>query len=65
MNKCRVCFKPIKKFMSFGKMPIANSFIKKDKFKKQYFYDMEAGFCKNCSALISFLRFFLTDCKLT
>ena len=49
MSKCRVCFKPIKKFMSFGKMPIANSFIKKDKFKKQYFYNMEAGFCKNCS----------------
>ena len=49
MSKCRVCFKSIKKFMSFGKMPIANSFIKKNKFKKQYFYDMEAGFCKNCA----------------
>ncbi len=35
--------------MSFGKMPIANSFIKKSKFKKQFFYNMEAGFCKNCS----------------
>ena len=35
--------------MSFGKMPIANSFIKKSNFKKQFFYNMEAGFCKNCS----------------
>ena len=35
--------------MSFGKMPIANSFIKKSNFKKQFFYNMETGFCKNCS----------------
>ncbi len=34
--------------MSFGKMPIANSFIKKNQFKKQFFYNMEAGFCKTC-----------------
>ena len=34
--------------MSFGKMPIANSFINKNKFKKQFFYNMEAGFCKTC-----------------
>ena len=35
--------------MSFGYMPIANSFIKKNNFKKQFFYKMEAGFCKNCT----------------
>ena len=35
--------------MSFGKMPIANSFIKKNQIKKQFFYNMEAGFCKTCS----------------
>ena len=35
--------------MSFGDMPIANSFIKENKFRKQFFYKMEAGFCKNCS----------------
>ena len=35
--------------MSFGNMPIANSFIKKNNFKKQFFYKMEAGFCKNCT----------------
>jgi len=35
--------------MSFGKMPIANSFIKKNQFEKQFFYNMEVGFCKNCS----------------
>ena len=34
--------------MSFGKMPIANSFIKKKQFKKQFFYKMDAGFCSNC-----------------
>ena len=34
--------------MSFGKMPIANSFLKKNQFNKQYFYNMEAGFCNTC-----------------
>ena len=49
INRCRVCFKNIKKFMSFGKMPIANSFIRKNKFKKQFFYKMDAGYCTHCT----------------
>ena len=47
-NNCRVCLKKIEAFMSFGSMPIANSFIEKSQIKNQYFYDMEISFCQNC-----------------
>ena len=35
--------------MSFGKMPIANGFLKKKDFKKEYFFNMEVGFSKDIS----------------
>jgi len=35
--------------MSFGKMPIANGFLKKDNFDKEFFFDMEVGFSEKCS----------------
>ena len=35
--------------MSFGKMPIANGFIAKKDFKKEFFFKMEVGFSKNVS----------------
>jgi len=31
--------------MSFGKMPMANGFLKKKDFKKEFFYNLEVGFC--------------------
>lgn len=34
--------------MSFGKMPIANGFIKKKDLKNEYFYNLETCFCNNC-----------------
>ncbi len=34
--------------MSFGKMPIANAFIKNLK-KKEYFFELAPGFCPRCS----------------
>ncbi len=46
--KCRVCNNEISSFMSFGKMPIANGFIKKKDLKKEYFYNLETCFCDNC-----------------
>lgn len=40
------------RFISFGKMPIANGFIKKEELDHPYFeefnYDMDVGFCENC-----------------
>ena len=35
--------------MSFGKMPIANGFIEKKYFSKEYFFDMQIGFSKKVS----------------
>ena len=35
--------------MSFGKMPIANGFINKQDFEKEYFFDMEVGFSDDLS----------------
>jgi methylation protein EvaC len=46
--KCRVCNTIITPFMSFGKMPIANGFLKKNQITKEYFYNLETCFCKFC-----------------
>ena len=35
--------------MSFGKMPIANGFLKKKDFKNEFFFKMEVGFSKDLS----------------
>ena len=38
--KCKITGDKINPFMSFGKMPLANGFIEKDNFKKEFFYEM-------------------------
>ena len=48
LKNCRVCSKSISPFMTFGKMPIANAFLKKKDFKKEYFFNLSPCFCKNC-----------------
>ena len=35
--------------MSFGKMPIANGFIDKKNFNKEFFFNLEVGFSKKIS----------------
>ena len=35
--------------MSFGQMPIANGFLKKKYFKKEFLFKMEVGFSKDIS----------------
>ena len=35
--------------MTFGKMPIANGFLKKNDFKKEFFFEMQVGFSKDLS----------------
>jgi len=47
--KCKITNKEILPFMSFGKMPIANGFLKKENFNKEFFYEMEVGFSKDLS----------------
>jgi len=46
---CKITKKKLKPFMSFGKMPIANGFIKKKDFKREFFFKMEVGFSKDLS----------------
>ena len=47
--RCKITKKKIEPFMSFGKMPIANGFLKKKFFKKEFFFNMEVGFSKKVS----------------
>jgi len=47
--KCKVTKKKIEPFMSFGSMPIANGFIKKDQFNNEFFFNMEVGFSEDLS----------------
>ena len=46
---CKITGKKIKPFMSFGKMPIANGFLKKKDFKNEFTFEMEVGFSKKIS----------------
>ena len=46
---CKITKKKIRPFMSFGKMPIANGFLHKKDFKKEFFFKMEVGFSKDIS----------------
>jgi len=46
--KCRVCSNIINPFISFGKMPIANGFLKKDQFRDEYFFELATAFCDKC-----------------
>ena len=47
--KCKITGKKINPFMSFGKMPIANGFLNKDKFNDEFFFEMEVGFSEDLS----------------
>ncbi len=46
---CKITRKKIRPFMSFGKMPIANGFLSKNQFKKEFFFNLEVGFSKTIS----------------
>ena len=48
-DKCRFCNHEIEKVINFGKMPIANGFIETKDLQKEYFFNLEAAFCSNCS----------------
>ena len=45
---CRVCSNKIDPFVSFGKMPIANGFLKKEQFENEYFFELATAFCERC-----------------
>lgn len=47
IDKCRACGNPVKEFMTFGKMPIANGFLQ-NREDKEYFFEMSPAFCSQC-----------------
>ncbi len=49
-DKCRICGNGISSFMTFGNMPIANGFLKRDQFDDEYFFEMMPSFCESCFA---------------
>ena len=51
MKKCLICNSEIKPFISYGQMPIANGFLSKEKFNKEYFFHMQMAHCTNCSMI--------------
>lgn len=48
MKKCLICGKLIQPFMSFGRMPIANGFLSKEEFTREYFFELRVAFCEHC-----------------
>jgi len=48
IEKCRNCESPIKPFISFGQMPIANAFLSPKDFNKEFKYKLEVQFCERC-----------------
>ena len=47
--KCKITNNKIKNVISFGKMPLANGFLNKNDFKKEFFYNLETGFSEKLS----------------
>src|SRR6516165_11766329 len=45
---CRVCGAKIDPFMSFGRMPIANGFLRPDETGNEYFFELAPAFCEAC-----------------
>ena len=46
---CRFCNTKVNQFMTFGQMPIANSFLNIDEFENEYFFELFPTFCPKCS----------------
>lgn len=45
--KCRITKEKCKIFLDLGKMPLANGFIKPNKFNKEYFFRLQVAFSKS------------------
>ncbi len=52
---CAVCGHALHSFLDFGRMPLANGFLRAEEFSGEYFFDLEAGLCPSCG-LVQLLR---------
>lgn len=48
IHRCRVCDAAIAPFMSFGRMPIANGFLRPGETANEYFFDLAPAVCEAC-----------------
>ncbi|EMO45755.1 class I SAM-dependent methyltransferase [Leptospira santarosai] len=48
---CRVCSEPLQKILDLGRQPLGNGFLSEDKFKNEYFFQMEVGFSETSKML--------------
>ena len=48
MAHCLICKTTIQPFISFGRMPIANGFLLKEEFGREFFFELKAGYCGRC-----------------
>ena len=47
INNCRNCQGELFDVIDFGKMPIANGFINQDQINNEFFFNLNAVYCKN------------------
>jgi len=47
-DKCRICGTLMSQFMSFGRMPTANGFLKAEEIRDEYFFELAPAFCESC-----------------
>ena len=50
-NICKITKKKTKQIIDFGKMPIANGFLKKKEFQKEFFFNLSVSFSEEMSLL--------------
>ena len=51
MSKCLLSGADCETFINFGKMPIANGFLKPEQFANEFFGELKVGFCQDSSAV--------------
>lgn len=48
MADCLICSNSIEPFHEFGRMPIANGFLRPEQVDDEFFFDLKVGFCPVC-----------------
>jgi len=68
-TQCKICPGSLVPFLSLGKMPAANAFLKREDLKKEEFkFNLEVGFCKKCkmvqlTELVPYEKYIVPDNK--
>src|SRR5262249_13876256 len=49
MKACPVCNSSVDPVLSFGRMPLANGFLRQELFSAEFFFELVLGFCGTCA----------------